>query len=74
MRKTMMNEERQDDGIINRVVIRETQDGNLQIDMFADGNQTGQEYTRQELRMIRELISDIDLEDLVIEGRTTSDH
>lgn len=61
--KIMMNEEKSTGGLINRIIIREVPGGNLQIDVFADGNQTGQEYTRQELRMIRELITDIALDD-----------
>lgn len=64
MQKIMMNEERDPSGDITRVVIRDTPDRNIQVDVFAAGNQTGQEYTRQELRMIRELIANIDLEDI----------
>jgi hypothetical protein len=60
MKKIMMNEETEN-GIISRVVLRSTDEG-FQVDVFADGNQTGQEYTVQELRQIRELLIEIDLD------------
>lgn len=65
MDKMMLNEEKNLDGTISRVIIRDTAEGGFQIDVFADGNQTGQEYTRQELRMIRELIVNLDLDNAV---------
>ena len=60
MKKLMMNEEN-NNGIISRVVIRSTDEG-FQIDVFADGNQTGQEYTCQELRMISEMLAELDID------------
>lgn len=60
MKKRMMNEEIAN-GIISRVIIRSTDEGYV-IDCLAEGNQTGQEYTCQELRMIREMIAELDLD------------
>ena len=62
LKKVMMNEERTEDGLLTRVVLRNTEAGNVQIDVFADGNQTGQEYTVQEFRMILELANRVNLD------------
>jgi hypothetical protein len=60
MKKIMMNEET-NNGIISRVIVRSTDEG-FQVDVFADGNQTGQEYSAQELRQLRELLNQVDLD------------
>jgi hypothetical protein len=60
MKKTLLNEENVN-GVISRVVVRSTDEGFV-VDVFADGNQTGQEYTSQELRQLREMIAELDLD------------
>lgn len=63
MEPIIMIEETDRNGDATRVIIRSTDIG-YQVDVLAAGNQTGQEYTRQELRMIRALLTIIDLNEI----------